>query len=245
MRAPFQTSNKPSPFGHHFRSAGNSPMEQAEELRRRMVEMQIAARGVSDPAVLDAMREVPREYFVPPASRQSAYDDAPLGIAAGQTISQPYIVALMIEAARLRPGARVLEIGTGSGYAAAVMSRIAARVVTIERWPELAERAGETLRQLGYVNVEVHLADGMAGWAANAPYDAILAAAAGTGVPPAWLAQLAPGGTLVLPMGRIGHVQRLLRISKADDGTLTREDLGGVAFVPLVPDVAAPDDTTS
>lgn len=209
-----------------------------------MVDMQIAARGVSDSAVLAAMREVPREYFVPPASRQSAYDDAPLGIGAGQTISQPYIVALMIEAARVRPGARVLEIGTGSGYAAAVMSRIAAHVVTVERWPELARRASETLGELGYINVEVHLADGMAGWAAKAPYDAILAAAAGTDIPPAWLAQLAPGGTLVLPMGRTGHIQRLLRICKADDGTLTRDDLGAVAFVPLVPDVAAPDDTS-
>lgn len=223
-------------------AARHVAMESLEAYRHRMVELQIAARGVRDPAVLAAMREVPRERFVPAANRQSAYDDAPLGIGAGQTISQPYIVARMIEAARLHAGATVLEIGTGSGYAAAVMARIAARVITLERWPELAAHASEVLRELDCRNVEVHLADGMPGWPANAPYHAILCAAASARIPPAWLEQLAPGGTLVLPLGRSGYTQRLRRVSKARDGTITHEDLGGVAFVPLLPDLAAAPD---
>lgn len=212
----------------------NSPEQQPEFYRQRMVELQIAARGIRDPAVLAAMREVPRERFVPDALRHSAYDDAPLSIGSGQTISQPYIVARMVEAARLHPTSRVLEIGTGSGYAAAVMARIAARVITLERWRRLAERASDVLRALDFDNVEVHLADGTAGWEAGAPYDAIVSAAASPDIPAAWLAQLAPGGTLVMPHGHPGHAQRLLRIAKREDGTLEREDLAGVAFVPLV-----------
>lgn len=214
-------------------------MDSSETLRDRMVRMQLAARGIQDNAVLAAMRNVPRERFVPDALRQSAYDDAPLLIGAGQTISQPYIVARMIEAARLRHGASVLEIGTGSGYAAAVMAHIAAHVVTVERWPELAVRAAEVLRSLALANVEVHVADGMLGWPDAAPYDAIIAAAAGESIPSAWLAQLANGGTLVTPLGHAGRIQRLVRVCKDEDGALAQEYLGGVAFVPLLPDVEA------
>jgi len=160
------------------------------KLRERMIERQIAARGIRDPAILAAFREVPRDQFVSAANQPWAYDDHPLPIEAGQTISQPYIVALMIEAAAIKPGDTVLEVGAGSGYAAAVMSRIAAKVIGIERQHELVEIARQRLARLGYANVAIVEGDGTRGWPDEAPYDAILVAASGSHVPEALIEQL-------------------------------------------------------
>ncbi|MCW4463145.1 protein-L-isoaspartate(D-aspartate) O-methyltransferase [Sphingomonas sp. BT-65] len=198
-----------------------------------MVERQIAGRGIADPALLDAMREVPREAFVPEAVREFAYEDSPLPIEAGQTISQPYIVALMIEAARIGPGDRVLEIGLGSGYAAAVMSRIAGHVYTIDRHAELTALARGRMAQLGYDNVEIRTADGTAGWSECAPFDAILVAAGGPELPEPLCRQFAIGGRLVMPVGDIEE-QRLMRVTRTAADSFDREDLGAVRFVPLV-----------
>ena len=199
-----------------------------------MVERQLRRRGISEPHILEAFLGVPREQFVSRANANAAYGDHPLPIEAGQTISQPYIVALMIEAAGVRPGDRVLEVGSGSGYAAAVMSRIAATVVGIERQHELVSAARERLRRLAYTNVEIVEGDGTKGWPGGAPYDAILAAASGSHVPQPLIDQLAPGGSLVMPIGNPGWVQKLVRIRKAEDGSLDRSDLGEVRFVPLI-----------
>jgi protein-L-isoaspartate(D-aspartate) O-methyltransferase len=204
------------------------------DARAQMVRTQIAARGVRDRAVLEAMRSVPREAFLPSELEEFAYTDAPLPIERGQTISQPYIVALMTEAAQLRPGDRALEVGTGSGYAAAVLGRIAREVYTIERHEELAKLAAERLTGLGFSNVSVRHGDGTLGWPEHAPYDAILVAAGGPKVPDALLDQLAPGGRLVMPVGKGREVQQLLRVVRHADGTLRQEDLGGVRFVPLI-----------
>jgi len=202
--------------------------------REQMVAAQITARGVRDPGVLGAMREVPREVFLPPELAEFAYRDSPLPIECGQTISQPYIVALMAAALRLAPGDRVLEIGTGSGYAAAVLSRVAKDVVSIERHEELAQIATGRLERLGYANVTVEHADGTLGWAAAAPYDAIVVAAGGPTVPEALLDQLAVGGRLVIPIGEDRELQKLVRVTRHADGTLEREELGDVRFVPLI-----------
>jgi len=199
-----------------------------------MVRSQVSARGIRDPAVLRAMREVAREAFLPPELAEFAYRDSPLPIACKQTISQPYIVALMTAALALRPGDRVLEIGTGSGYAAAVLSRVARQVYTVERHEELAAAAAARLRELGYANVSVLHGDGTLGWPEHAPYDAIVVAAGGPGVPEALLDQLAPGGRLVMPMGESRDLQTLIRVTRRADGGLDREDLGDVRFVPLV-----------
>jgi protein-L-isoaspartate(D-aspartate) O-methyltransferase len=204
------------------------------ELRERMVERQIAARGIRDPTLLDAFRQVPREEFVSPDYGVQAYGDHPLPIEAGQTISQPYIVALMIEAARIGPDDRVLEVGAGSGYAAAVMSRIAGTVIAIERQPELVAIARQRMRRLGYGNVAIVEGDGTRGWPEGAPYDAILAAASGSHVPQPLIDQLAPGGRLVMPLGGALWVQKLIKVTKQADGSLETEDLGGVRFVPLI-----------
>ena len=206
--------------------------------RERMVREQIASRGVRDPAVLDAMARVPREEFVAPDLRRRAYDDAPLPIEDGQTISQPYIVALMLEAARLRPSDRMLEVGAGSGYASAVASRLVAHVDAVERHPRLADAARERLARLGFANVDVHCGDGSAGWPAGAPFDAIVVAAAGPRVPEALRAQLAPGGRLVMPTG--SGVQRLVLVTRTETG-FHEQDLGGVMFVPLVGSEGWPD----
>ena len=202
--------------------------------RDQMVERQIAARGISDPRLLEAMREVPREAFVPTALADQAYEDSPLPIEADQTISQPYIVALMIEAAGIAPGARVLEIGAGSGYAAAVISRIADRVVAIERHGELAELAAARLERLGYNNVRIVHGDGSAGLPDEAPFQAILAAASGSHVPETLKQQLAIGGTLVMPIGEPGAVQSLVRMIRTGDEAYQTTDLGPVRFVPLI-----------
>jgi len=202
--------------------------------RDRMVEQQIASRGVDDPFVLDAMRAVPREDFVPPDMAAYAYEDGPLPIAYGQTISQPYIVAVMTAAARVRPGDRVLEIGTGSGYAAAVLSEIAEEVYTVERIEGLADSARDRLAALGYRNVHVLCGDGTLGWKEHAPYDAIIVTAGGPRVPPALFDQLTTGGRLVMPLGSEPRGQRLIRRTRTGPDTYTQDDLEWVAFVPLI-----------
>ena len=204
------------------------------ELRERMVERQIAARGIRGSAILDAFRQVPREEFVSSQHGRQVYGDHPLPIEAGQTISQPYIVALMIEAASIEPGHRVLEVGAGSGYAAAVMSRIAAEVIAIERKPELVVLATERMRRLGYGNVTIVEGDGTRGCPDHAPFDAILAAASGSHVPQPLVDQLVEGGRLVMPVGSQAWAQQLVKITKLADGGTKREDLGGVRFVPLI-----------
>jgi protein-L-isoaspartate(D-aspartate) O-methyltransferase len=202
--------------------------------REAMVAQQIAARGVRDPLVLEAMRRVPREVFLPPELREFAYEDAPLPIAEGQTISQPYIVAYMTEALGLRGGEKVLEVGTGSGYAAAVVAEIAGEVYTIERHRPLAERAGRLLAELGYGNVEVRHGDGTKGWPEAAPFDAILVAAGGPEVPRSLREQLAIGGRLVIPVGPSVELQRLVRVTRTGPGDYRQEELAGVRFVPLI-----------
>jgi protein-L-isoaspartate(D-aspartate) O-methyltransferase len=202
--------------------------------RERMVRDHLAGRGLRDRRVLDAMGTVPREAFLPPELAEFAYEDAPLPIAQGQTISQPYIVALMTAALELGPSDRVLEIGTGSGYAAAVLARVAREVYTVERHAELAEAARGRLRDLGFDNVHVLHGDGTVGWSAHAPYDAIVVTAGGPEIPPALVEQLAPGGRLVIPVGDDRSLQTLVRLTREPDGRLRREDLGDVRFVPLI-----------
>jgi protein-L-isoaspartate(D-aspartate) O-methyltransferase len=180
------------------------------------------------------MAHVPRELFVPPWHRRLAYADHPLPIGDGQTISQPYVVALMAQLLEIAPSDRVLEIGTGSGYAAAVLGVLAAEVHTVERIEALSARAALTLRELGLDHVHVHTADGSAGWPPAAPYDAILASAAAVEIPPALLGQLAPGGRLVLPVGEPNGNQELVRVRRGQDGHLREERLGPVSFVPLI-----------
>lgn len=199
-----------------------------------MVREQIAGRGIAEPAILDAFRAVPREAFVAPEVAHEAYEDHPLPIPAGQTISQPYIVALMIEAAGVGQSDRVLEVGAGSGYAAAVVGQIAASVIAIERHAELAQLASERMGRLGYGNVRIVQGDGTRGWPKAAPYNAILVAAAGSHVPQALVDQLAPAGRLVIPVGEPHEIQRLVRLTKGSDGRLAREELGPVRFVPLI-----------
>jgi protein-L-isoaspartate(D-aspartate) O-methyltransferase len=203
------------------------------DARARMVERQLAGRGIRDPAVLEAMRTVPREAFVAPGQAAHAYDDGPLPIGDGQTISQPYIVAVMTEALRLQPGDRVLEIGTGSGYAAAVLSAIAGEVYTVERIEGLATSARRRLAELGYANVHVRHGDGSLGWPEHAPYDAIVVTAGGPDVPPSLQRQLTVGGRLVIPVGPTPRSQRLVRVVRTPDG-YAREMLEDVAFVPLI-----------
>ena len=204
------------------------------ELRERMVRRQIEARGISDATILEAFRAVPREAFVSSDYARDAYDDHPLPIEAGQTISQPYIVALMIAAAELGPCDKVLEVGAGSGYAAAIMSRIAREVIGIERQHDLVEIARKRLNRLGYHNIRIVEGDGTRGCPEKAPFDAILAAASGSHVPPSLVAQLAPGGRLVMPIGNPKWVQKLVKVTKLEDGSLQRRDLGEVRFVPLI-----------
>ena len=199
-----------------------------------MVRRDIKGRGISDPRVLEAMAAVPREAFVGPGQTRRAYADGPLPIGEGQTISQPYVVAWMAEAAEVGAEDRVLEVGTGSGYAAAVLGRLAATVHTVERHAVLAKDAAERLRELGCDNVRVRHGDGTGGWSEHAPYDAIVVAAAGPGVPRALREQLRPGGRLIIPVGGRRSVQRLVRERRAESGEFTREELGAVRFVPLV-----------
>jgi protein-L-isoaspartate(D-aspartate) O-methyltransferase len=203
------------------------------EQRERMVATQLIARGIHSEAVLQAMRTVPREAFVEPGFEEFAYRDSAMAIGEGQTISQPFIVALMMEAAEVTAGDVVLEIGAGSGYAAAVLSRIAARVSAVERSEVLARRARERLAALGYGNVEIVAGDGSGGWPGGGCFDAILVAAAGPDVPPGLKAQLAPGGRLVMPVGDTGG-QTLVKVRRVPNGAFDQEKLADVAFVPLV-----------
>lgn len=208
-------------------------MASQADARARMVERQIAARGVRDARVLDAMRTVPRERFVGEELADAAYRDSPLPIGEGQTISQPYIVALMLEAAEIGPGDRVLEVGAGSGYAAAVASRIAGQVYAIEWHAALAAEARARLAALGYDNVELRGGDGSGGWPEHAPFDAIIVSAGGPDVPDPLKQQLAIGGRLLIPVGpRLN--QTLLKLTRRDTDRFEALDLGAVAFVPLV-----------
>lgn len=202
--------------------------------REAMVERQLRSRGITKPQILEAFRSVPREAFVSHEYAHLAYGDHPLPIEAGQTISQPYIVALMIEAAGIGTGDKVLEVGAGSGYAAAVISRIAREVVAIERQHDLVEVARERLERLGYSNVAIIEGDGTKGCPERAPFDAILAAASGSHVPQPLVDQLADGGCIVMPIGEPGWVQELVKVTKGPGGKLIRENLGGVRFVPLI-----------
>lgn len=202
--------------------------------RARMVEQQLRPRHIHNDAVLEAMATVPRERFVPEAFRDMAYDDSPLPIGHDQTISQPYIVALMCEALDPEPGDRVLEIGGGSGYAAAVLSRVVSEVVTVERLEPLCERARRLIDEAGYDNVEVVCGDGTRGWAERAPYDGILVAAGGPEVPKSLKRQLAVGGRLVIPVGLDPGHQTLVRVTRTSDDEYESEDLGEVRFVPLI-----------
>lgn len=198
-----------------------------------MVEQQIVSRGIQSERVLEAMRKVERHLFVPERLRHAAYDDSPLPLEHGQSISQPYIVALMTELLDLRGSEKVLDVGTGSGYQAAILSLLAARVVSIERIPELAETARQRLDRLGYTNVTVVVGDGTLGWPDEAPYDAIVVAAASGETPAPLVDQLASGGRLVLPIGD-GGMQTLFRLTRREDGTVLRESYGPVVFVPLI-----------
>lgn len=205
--------------------------------RDRMIERDIVGRGISDARVIEAMRRVPREEFVPPARRRVAYDDAPLPIGRGQTISQPYIVALMLEALTLGDESRgeaALDVGTGSGYAAAILSLLVDRVYSIERHRELARQAAERFVRLGFGNIEVRHGDGTRGWPEHAPFAAILVSAAAPGVPPALKEQLATGGRLVVPVADSEFGQRLVRVTRMAEDRYEQDALTAVRFVPLV-----------
>ena len=205
-----------------------------KELRKRLVAEQVEARGVRDPLVLNAMRSVPREHFVPENLRTEAYEDTPLPIGSGQTISQPYIVAFMIEALQLRGGEKVLEIGAGSGYAAAVLAEIAGEVFTIERIGQLAEQAARNLERAGCINVHVRHADGTEGWADEAPFDSVLVSAGAPDIPRSLLYQVKVGGQIIIPVGRDQRAQELIRITRVSENEFTREDIADVRFVPLI-----------
>jgi protein-L-isoaspartate(D-aspartate) O-methyltransferase len=202
--------------------------------REAMVERQLRRRGITEQPILDAFRAVPREAFISDEYAHLAYADHPLPIEAGQTISQPYIVGLMIQAADIHAGDKVLEIGAGSGYAAALISRIARQVIGIERQHELVEVARQRMRRLGYDNVEIVEGDGTKGWPQAAPYNAILAAASGSHVPKPLVEQLASGGSIVMPLGDPDCVQHLVKVGKDSNGALQQSDLGAVRFVPLI-----------
>lgn len=208
-------------------------MEDFTAQRERMVREQLLERGITDTAVLAAMRIVPREQFVPQSYQEAAYMDGPLPIGAGQTISQPYVVALMLVQLQLQADHRVLEIGTGSGYAAAVLSRIVREVYTVERQHTLAWQAKARLAALGYENVWVHEGDGTLGWAEYAPYDSIIAAACGPKVPPSLQMQLAVNGRLLMPVGK-KKAQHLVMVERLGDNEFRQKKLQSVRFVQLI-----------
>ena len=201
--------------------------------RQVMVDEQIIERGVSDPAVINAMRKVPRHLFVPQKYKDLSYADSPLPIGEGQTISQPYIVAVMTEALKLKPGEKVLEIGTGSGYQAAVLAQIVKDVYTIEIIESLAKKASHILAELGYTNVHVRLGDGYKGWPQKAPFDAVIVTCAPEQIPQALIEQLKEGGRMIIPVGRAGAVQKLV-LGVKKGGQLTTQEMMLVRFVPMV-----------
>lgn len=202
--------------------------------RKRMVEQQIAGRGIHDQRVLDAMRWAPREAFVATKLADFAYRDGPIPIGDGQTISQPYVVALMLEASELDAQDTVLEVGAGSGYVAAVMSRMARKVFAVERHATLVAQAAKRMQQLGCDNVEILCADGTRGWPAGAPFDAIIVSAGSPDIPEPLKRQLVIGGRLVIPVGHSGHGQILTKLTRQADDAFASERLGAVSFVPLI-----------
>jgi len=208
---------------------------QAADVERMGFQLALRRRGISDQAVLRAMDEVPREYFVAAEFTDSAYADQALPIACGQTISQPYVVGYMTERLQIAPEHRVLEIGTGSGYQAAVLSRIAREVVSIERYRTLADVARERLKTLGFTNVTILAGDGFLGAPERAPFDRIIVTAAAEEIPKALVEQLGEGGKMVLPLGPRNGTQYIVKLTKTADGALAREDLIAVRFVPLLP----------
>jgi protein-L-isoaspartate(D-aspartate) O-methyltransferase len=207
----------------------------ADDIERMEFQLALRRRGISDQAVLRAMDAVPREYFVAAGFTESAYADQALPIACGQTISQPYVVAYMTEQLDLKPGHRAIEIGTGSGYQTAILSRLALEVVSIERYRTLADAARERLKTLGFTNVTVRAGDGTAGAPDLAPFDRVMVTAAAEEVPQALVAQLAAGGRMVVPVGSRNGPQYIVKLTKQQNGELIREDLIAVRFVPLLP----------
>jgi protein-L-isoaspartate(D-aspartate) O-methyltransferase len=217
------------------RAAAGTPDREAEfRVRRMALVRDIEAQGVRDSATLDAMRRVPRHDFVLPHDHRLAYGDHPLPIGHGQTISQPYIVAYMTEVLRLRPGMKVLEVGTGSGYQAAVLAQIGGAVRTIEIFKPLADRARARLRRLGYHDVTVRHGDGHFGWPDEAPFDAVIVTAAAGYIPPKLVEQLRPGGRMVIPVGSVSGVQSLILVDKGLDGRVRTRNLLPVRFVPML-----------
>ena len=216
------------------------PAPETRGARHRMVAGQLASRGIRDRRVLAAMARVPREWFLPPHLRGDAYEDSPLPIGSGQTISQPYIVALMTAVLAPRRQHRVLEIGTGSGYQTAILAHLASQVYTIERLPDLLVEAEDRFRRLGLTNIETRLGDGAAGWPEAAPFDGVLVTAAAPRVPPPLLQQLAAGGRLVIPIGDLG-MQELVLYERTQNGIAERR-AGGVRFVPLISRLAFTED---
>ncbi len=218
--------------------ASASPSAQREDatlgMRLAMVRDQIEREGISDSRVLDAMREVPRHLLVPPAYRPMAYEPRPLPIGEGQTISQPYVVAFMTEILRLKPGDRVLEVGTGSGYQAAIAAKLAGEVYTVEIFPSLADRARRNLESLGFRNIFVRQGDGYYGWKEKAPFDAIIVTCAGGHIPPPLLRQLRNGGRMIMPVGGPFMTQNLVFIEKSADGALSQRNVLPVVFVRLL-----------
>jgi protein-L-isoaspartate(D-aspartate) O-methyltransferase len=213
--------------------AGPARADEFQTRRAAMVTWHIAKRGVSDPRVLAAMGAVPRQEFVPDRYRSAAYDDRPLPIGHGQTISQPYIVALMTELVQVKPGDKALEIGTGSGYQAAVLAEITTNVWSIEIIEPLAKSAADRLKRLGYDKVEVKFGDGYFGWPEHAPFDAIVVTAAADHVPPPLIEQLKPGGRMVIPLGGPFQTQWLVLVEKDAAGKIRTRNIAAVAFVPL------------
>ncbi|MHB8055317.1 MAG: protein-L-isoaspartate(D-aspartate) O-methyltransferase [Candidatus Aminicenantales bacterium] len=218
-------------------AAGSAAAQSEDDVfarkRRAMIAQQLAARDIRDKKVLEAMGRVPRHLFIPLSSRDSAYEDYPLPIAEGQTISQPYIVALMTQGLELRGGETVLEVGTGSGYQAAVLSLLVSRVYSIEYFPDLAEASSGLLKNLGYANVEVRSGDGFFGWPEAAPFDGIIVTCAARRLPDSLFAQLKEGGRMVIPLGDRSDVQRLVRVRKIG-GKPVEEEITLVRFVPML-----------
>ncbi len=204
-----------------------------ERLREKMVREQIEAKGIKDPRVVKAMRKVPRHEFVLYSFKNFAYGDFPLSIGEGQTISQPYIVAFMTEALNLKKTDKVLEIGTGSGYQAAILAELAKAVYTIEIIPKLGQKARDTLKDLGYENVHIKIGDGYKGWPERAPFDAIIVTCAPDKIPQALVDQLKEGGTMIIPVGKKGMIQKLYKVKKKDGEIQTRKEMD-VRFVPMV-----------
>ena len=209
------------------------PADSVISERERMVTAQLEGRDITDPEVLGAMRTVPRHEFVPEDQLRYAYEDHPLSIGEGQTISQPYIVALMTQVVEVKPGDRVLEIGTGSGYQAAVLAELTNEVYTIEIIETLGRRAAKRLRELNYFQIHIKIGDGYYGWEEYAPYDAIIVTCAPDHIPRPLVAQLKVGGRMVIPVGPPGAYQSLWLLEKQADGGVQRRNLGGVRFVPL------------